>query len=237
MSIGYWTGTNTKRLYARMKTRSWDRSELGYWEARSNIRVLLVLSPKGTNQRHIPVLLIPQQNHFVIVTLCRFRVLKPFIRRDYESSPLWLKLLTELQTKVNNKSEKWIPPPKAPVDFSYVRPQHIPAINSLAQQYFWPGINCKYSGIATLFDVLIETYTRKMVASVQVREPPMVPMGRIQPSRALGSHEAINVSTDEGLQGRLGFFLVLQRILAEQSEGDRCLHSAVSLRGRRLNAH
>ncbi|KAK6630607.1 hypothetical protein RUM43_014592 [Polyplax serrata] len=69
------------------------------------------------------------------------RVLKPFIRRDYESSPLWLKLLTELQTKVNNKSEKWIPPPKAPVDFSYVRPQHIPAINSLAQQYFWPGIN------------------------------------------------------------------------------------------------
>ncbi|KAL0278958.1 UNVERIFIED_CONTAM: hypothetical protein PYX00_000622 [Menopon gallinae] len=69
------------------------------------------------------------------------RVLKPFIRRDYESTPLWLKLLGEMQKEVNKKDLNWTPPPRAPIDYSYVRPHHIPAINSLAQQYFWPGIN------------------------------------------------------------------------------------------------
>lgn len=72
------------------------------------------------------------------------RLLKPFIRRDTWCRPLWLRIMEELRSKVNKCNPKWKPPPSAPIDYSYVRPQHIPAINSLCSQFFWPGIDCKY---------------------------------------------------------------------------------------------
>jgi len=71
------------------------------------------------------------------------RLLKPFIRRDISYQPLWLKIMEELCTKVNKNNSQWKPPPKASVDYSYIRPQHVPAINSLCRQFFWPGIDCK----------------------------------------------------------------------------------------------
>lgn len=71
------------------------------------------------------------------------RLLKPFIRRDITSRPLWLKVMTELSAKVNGKTPGWKPQPIAPIDYSYIRPQHIPAINSLCTQFFWPGVDCK----------------------------------------------------------------------------------------------
>lgn len=71
------------------------------------------------------------------------RVLKPFIRRDTSCRPLWLRVTEELRMKVNKRNPKWKPPPRAPIDYSYVRPQHIPAINSLCSQFFWPGIDRK----------------------------------------------------------------------------------------------
>ncbi|XP_011647368.1 cysteine-rich protein 2-binding protein [Pogonomyrmex barbatus] len=69
------------------------------------------------------------------------RLLKPFIRRDTDCQPLWLKIMEELCTKVNRNDPRWKPTPKATVDYSYIKPQHIPAINSLCNQFFWPGID------------------------------------------------------------------------------------------------
>lgn len=52
---------------------------------------------------------------------------------------LFLQLMCELQYKVNNKY-----PSRAPIDFCYVRPNHIAAVNSLLQTEFWPGIDSKF---------------------------------------------------------------------------------------------
>ncbi|CAB0032002.1 unnamed protein product [Trichogramma brassicae] len=69
------------------------------------------------------------------------RLLQPYIRRDTSSHPLWLKVTDELIAKVNKKKLGWRPRPFAPIDYSYIRPQHIPAINCLCSQFFWPGID------------------------------------------------------------------------------------------------
>lgn len=71
------------------------------------------------------------------------RILKPYIRRDVDSKSLWLDLMDELTIKVNRNSHSWKLPSRAPLDYSYIRPQHIPAINSLCSQFFWPGVDCK----------------------------------------------------------------------------------------------
>lgn len=71
------------------------------------------------------------------------RILKPFIRRDTSCQPLWLRITDELCAKVNKNNPQWKPSPRAPIDYSYIRPQHVPAINSLCNQFFWPGIDCK----------------------------------------------------------------------------------------------
>lgn len=71
------------------------------------------------------------------------RLLKPFIRRDTSCQPLWLKIMEELCAKTNRNNPQWKPPLRAPIDYSYIRPQHIPAINSLCRQFFWPDIDCK----------------------------------------------------------------------------------------------
>ncbi|XP_019869949.1 cysteine-rich protein 2-binding protein isoform X2 [Aethina tumida] len=71
--------------------------------------------------------------------------LKPYIRRDTTVFPQWLKLMAELQLKVNKKDENYVLPPREPLDYTYVQPEHIPAINSLCNQFFWPGIDFYFS--------------------------------------------------------------------------------------------
>jgi hypothetical protein len=61
-----------------------------------------------------------------------------------ETTPLWLRLLGEVQAKANRNVLHWHPPARHPIDYSYVRPQHISSINSLCQEFFYPGIDCKY---------------------------------------------------------------------------------------------
>ena len=63
------------------------------------------------------------------------RVLKPYIRQDYESEPPKLKLLREIQSKTDPKV------PKYPINYTYLQPKHVLQINRLACQYFWPGID------------------------------------------------------------------------------------------------
>ncbi|KAG8197097.1 hypothetical protein JTE90_004359 [Oedothorax gibbosus] len=72
------------------------------------------------------------------------RVLKPFIFRDVSTKPLKLQLLEEILTKTN-KQPGWKLPNQSPVDYCYVRPQHIPAVNALCQEFFWPGIDMSES--------------------------------------------------------------------------------------------
>lgn len=69
--------------------------------------------------------------------------LPPYIRRDTSIRPSWLQLMDELKAKVNQNNPKWELPKRSPIDFAYVQPEHIPAINSLCNQFFWTGIDCK----------------------------------------------------------------------------------------------
>ncbi|XP_069672188.1 cysteine-rich protein 2-binding protein [Periplaneta americana] len=69
------------------------------------------------------------------------RLLKPYIRRDMETEPLWLRLLNEVQAKANKNNPQWHLPPRYPIDYSYVRPQHISSVNSLCREFFYPGID------------------------------------------------------------------------------------------------
>ncbi|XP_066976614.1 cysteine-rich protein 2-binding protein [Macrobrachium rosenbergii] len=69
------------------------------------------------------------------------RDLKPYIMRDYESEPLKLRLLQEIIKYPNRNDENWSPPPRYPVDYCYVTPKHIPAMNQMARHFFWPGID------------------------------------------------------------------------------------------------
>lgn len=64
------------------------------------------------------------------------QLLKPYIRRDYDELPMRLKLHKELVEKLNK--EKFV---KAPIDYVYLRPEHVFVINSLCKQFFWNGID------------------------------------------------------------------------------------------------
>ena len=64
------------------------------------------------------------------------QVLHPFIYRDKKIFPRWLKLMCEIKYSVNGEV-----PARSTIDFCYVKPHHIPAVNSLLQTIFWPGID------------------------------------------------------------------------------------------------
>ncbi|XP_075991155.1 ada2a-containing complex component 2 [Anticarsia gemmatalis] len=89
--------------------------------------------------------------------------LKPYIRRDAESTPTWLKLMDELLRKTNKHIKDYSPPPRATLDYSYVRPQHIAAVNNLCAQFFWPGIDLTEALQYPEFSCVV-TYGRLVVA-------------------------------------------------------------------------
>lgn len=69
--------------------------------------------------------------------------LKPYIFTDSEPDtfPTWLKLMAEIQITANKHNKEYVLPSRGPIDYAYVQPEHIPAINSLCNQFFWPGID------------------------------------------------------------------------------------------------
>jgi hypothetical protein len=73
-----------------------------------------------------------------------------------ETTPLWLRLLGEVQAKANRNVLHWHPPARHPIDYSYVRPQHISSINSLCREFFYPGIDCKYTCTAAVYWAFIK---------------------------------------------------------------------------------
>ncbi|XP_059140207.1 cysteine-rich protein 2-binding protein-like [Physella acuta] len=71
------------------------------------------------------------------------RVLLPFIWRNYnpKKKPLKMKLLEEIQAYPHRKNPSWAPPSTPPLDYCYVRLEHIPSVNALCREFFWPGID------------------------------------------------------------------------------------------------
>ncbi|XP_061535407.1 cysteine-rich protein 2-binding protein [Phycodurus eques] len=69
------------------------------------------------------------------------RLLKPYIRRDYESRPLKMRLLGEIRAHPHRRESGWTPEADAPLDYCYVRPNHIPSVNAMCQHSFWPGVD------------------------------------------------------------------------------------------------
>ncbi|XP_067421461.1 cysteine-rich protein 2-binding protein isoform X4 [Emydura macquarii macquarii] len=74
-----------------------------------------------------------------IVSPYTSRVLKPYIRRDHETKPPKLQLLAEICAHPHKNDPDWKAEPEAPIDYCYVRPNHIPTINSMCHEFFWPG--------------------------------------------------------------------------------------------------
>lgn len=60
-------------------------------------------------------------------------------RRDYETKPPKLRLLAEIWAYPHRNDLNWKAEPEAPIDYCYVRPNHIPTINSMCHEFFWPG--------------------------------------------------------------------------------------------------
>ncbi|XP_053615955.1 cysteine-rich protein 2-binding protein [Plodia interpunctella] len=89
--------------------------------------------------------------------------LRPYIRRDAAAAPLWLRLTDELLRKANKNVPGYEPPPHATLDYSYVRPQHIAAVNDLCAQHFWPGIDLTEALQYPEFSCVV-TYKRLVVA-------------------------------------------------------------------------
>ena len=69
------------------------------------------------------------------------RVLKPYIRRDFDTKPLKLKVMEELIAYTHRFDHHWIRPCPSPIDYCYVQPHHIPAVNAMCEEFFWAGIN------------------------------------------------------------------------------------------------
>ena len=71
------------------------------------------------------------------------RILKPFIRRDFEAMPSKVKLLKEICLRYGNLSPDpdWKLPVFGPIDYCYVQPHHVPGVNALCREFFWPGID------------------------------------------------------------------------------------------------
>lgn len=67
------------------------------------------------------------------------RILHPFIYRNDNCVPPWLRMMCELQYEVNGTM-----PSRSSVDFCYVRPQHLAAVNALLQRLFWAGIDSMF---------------------------------------------------------------------------------------------
>ncbi|XP_071661963.1 cysteine-rich protein 2-binding protein isoform X5 [Patagioenas fasciata] len=112
-----------------------------------------------------------------IVSPYTSRVLKPYIRRDYETKPPKLRLLAEIRAYPHRNDLNWKAEREAPIDYCYVRPNHIPTINSMCHEFFWPvHPEWRRAGIATFMIYhLIQTCMGKDVTlHVSASNPAML---------------------------------------------------------------
>lgn len=50
-----------------------------------------------------------------------------------------LRLLEEIRAHPHRKDPTWVPEAAASIDYCYVRPSHIPSVNAMCHDSFWPG--------------------------------------------------------------------------------------------------
>ncbi|KOB71137.1 putative cysteine and glycine-rich protein 2 binding protein [Operophtera brumata] len=68
-------------------------------------------------------------------------LLRPYIRRDADSHPTWLALTDELLRRTHRHVPDYAPPPRATIDYSYVRAEHIAAVN-MTEALQYPEFSC-----------------------------------------------------------------------------------------------
>lgn len=98
----------------------------------------------GTSHHHpnfVTRLMGLEEDQECIISPYTARILKPYIFRDYETTPMKLKLMNEIVAHYHKHDQNWKPSSPYPIDYCYVRPQHIAVVNSLCREYFWPGID------------------------------------------------------------------------------------------------
>ncbi|KAG1656273.1 Cysteine-rich protein 2-binding protein [Nymphon striatum] len=95
----------------------------------------------ATNLRFQNILVKTKECLDPIISPFTSRILKPYIWRNYESCPLKLQLNQEIRDYYNKRNNIQTFQENSPIDFCYVRPEHIPIINHLCSEFFWPGIN------------------------------------------------------------------------------------------------
>lgn len=110
-----------------------DRYQISYRNARSKCQ--------GYSSFITRLMGIEDEQQESIISPYTERILKPFIFRDYSTKPIKLQLLEEIVCYTNKSNPDFILPKQSPIDYCYVRPQHIPPINALCHEYFWPGID------------------------------------------------------------------------------------------------
>lgn len=106
-------------------------------------------SSRGKSQQHASFVTrlmgLEDEEQTSIVSPYTERILKPYIFRDISTKPLKVRLLEEILTRTNKHDPEWNLPKQSPIDYCYVRPQHIPGVNALCQEFFWPGIDMSES--------------------------------------------------------------------------------------------
>ena len=99
-------------------------------------------------------------------------MLKPYVRRDYESVPLKLDLLERIVALRNRDGQVYA---RKPIDYVHLRPEHVVPINVLCSQHFWNGIDISecldYSEhtIVALYGKLVVGFAF-LVPNVELRE-------------------------------------------------------------------
>lgn len=84
---------------------------------------------------------------FSVIGLIKYRGVNASVggcRRDYETRPLKMRLLAEIRAHPHRNDPSWVPEPESPIDYCYVRPNHIPSVNSMCHDMFWPGKPSSY---------------------------------------------------------------------------------------------
>ncbi|EDW11540.2 uncharacterized protein Dmoj_GI17195 [Drosophila mojavensis] len=145
-----------RRLYRKLSVRKWKREhnrpifnldehidpmartrlQLAKQQAQILDRYQLLEQGNPNNRSSFYARIVGSTEYELFESPYTQRVLHPFIYRSQSMGPPWLRLMCELQHRVNRCY-----PSRSTIDFCYVRPQHIPAVNALLQSVFWPGID------------------------------------------------------------------------------------------------
>jgi hypothetical protein len=123
----------TERILDRFKRHHWNVSPMTI-NTPYNCQHYLNLLRK--QQIEIPIGLVStrSEDFKCLISPLTGEITKPYIRRDFESQPLKLKLNQQIVMRNNDYQ-------RHSIDYVHLRPEHVIAINNLCRQHFWTGID------------------------------------------------------------------------------------------------